>query len=445
MPPLASARFASVSMGLATLSACMLIAAELFGAGAALLAGVLYTVLPFTVLYDRLALADVYVTAFAAWAVVCAVRMTRRELAVDGVGLVLSTAAMILAKPTGAVFLPIPLLAAVLLVERGRRRPYALRIVPALATGGAMLPFLLWEGYGRTLVAEQSSTQLAWSSVMANMALLGEWLMALLSPAVVWLTLAAVLWAAWQAVRGRRAAAFVVALLVLSTTPYLPVATLWFPRYVLSAVVPVCVLIGAMSAAFAAALAALVERVAHGWGVAARRVALIGLAFVVTLDCLRRDVPLVLNPAAAELPAAERSQYVSGWSSGYGLPELAQYLHQHAETGTINVVRFARTGVPREGLDVYLRPSASLHVQSVEIADPHAAGTLQALAATAHTFFVAGSLEDEADLATLAAGTPAAALVWEYVRPGAEARLRVWELTAPRSPDGGGAVGAAVR
>lgn len=440
---LVSARLASVSMGLATLIACVIIDSELFGAAAALLAGVLYAVLPFTLLYDRLALVDIYVTAFAAWAVVCAVRMTRRERAVDGVGLVLSTAAMILAKPTGAVFVPIPLLAAVLLVERGSRRTYALRTWPAIATGSAILPFLLWEGYGSTLVAEQSSMQPAWSSITDNMALLREWLMALLSPAVVWATLAGILWAAWRAVRGRRAAAFLVALLILSTAPYLPVARLWFPRYVLSAVVPVCLLVAATLAAFATALARLIERVAPGWRTAAHGVALVGLAIVVSLDCLRRDVPLALDPAAAELPAVERSQYVTGWASGYGLPELAQYLRQHADTGTINVVRFAQSGPPREGLDVYLRPSPSLHMRSVAVADATAAAQLRAATATARTFFVADSAQDEADLAALAAGAPTISRVWEYVRPGAETRLTLWELAAPRSP--AGASGAADR
>ena len=78
LPPLASARLASVSMGLATLAACVMIGRELFSLRVGILAAAVYAMVPFALLYDRLALADVYVSAFAAWATFVAIAMRRQ-------------------------------------------------------------------------------------------------------------------------------------------------------------------------------------------------------------------------------------------------------------------------------------------------------------------------------------------------------------------------------
>jgi hypothetical protein len=76
--PLFAARFGSVSMGLAILVGCIVINRELFSSTEGLLAGVVYTVLPYALLYDRMALADIYLVAFGTWALYSSILAARR-------------------------------------------------------------------------------------------------------------------------------------------------------------------------------------------------------------------------------------------------------------------------------------------------------------------------------------------------------------------------------
>jgi hypothetical protein len=432
LEPLAAARLASVAIGLATLVACMCIDRELFGTAEAVLAGFVYTILPFALFYDRLALADVYVSAGAAWALYWALAMRRRAGAAPPIALGLCLSATMLAKPTGAMFLVIPLLVACLLVGRDVRRDYLRRALPALIGGAALLGVLLANGYGSRLVAAQSSLVVgaAPARLAGNLWRMGALPAPLLTPAITWLTAAALPWAVVRWRRGDAAEAFLLALLALAVVPYALVSTVWFPRYLLFAAVPVALLAGRMLAVAAAAVAALVTR---RWRPAGRRLRLAAAATAaagMAVAAAPYDLPLVTDPARAALPAIERALYVSGWTSGYGLPELADFLRQQARQAPVNVVRLDQQSPANQGIDVYLAGGDGLHKHTVDPRPEIAAAQLRNLARRRRTLLVLDPSATEAPpLSTGVLGD--ATNVWSYRRPGDETWLEVWEVRAP--------------
>lgn len=75
--PLVASRLVSVFAGFGSLIGIYLLTKELFDRKVALLASFLYIILPFTLLYDRMALFDSLVTMFGIWAILLSVKIVR--------------------------------------------------------------------------------------------------------------------------------------------------------------------------------------------------------------------------------------------------------------------------------------------------------------------------------------------------------------------------------
>ncbi len=75
--PLVATRLVSVFTGLGSLLGVYFLARELFGRKVAKIAGILYIILPFTLLYDRMALFDSLLTMFCIWSVFLSIKMAK--------------------------------------------------------------------------------------------------------------------------------------------------------------------------------------------------------------------------------------------------------------------------------------------------------------------------------------------------------------------------------
>ncbi|MEO8603640.1 MAG: glycosyltransferase family 39 protein [bacterium] len=431
---LVAVRLASVAMGLVTLLACVRINRELFGAAAGLLAGAIYALLPFALFYDRLALADIYGAAFGAWTVYAAIRAVTSAGALHPLAMTLCLYAAVLSKPTGGVFLAVPLLVCLLLVTPGARRTYLRRTLPGVAGAAALLGLLLAGGYGTGLVVGQSGFDAADEIALLsqNLGTARDWLTTLLTPGVAWAAWAAAAWAGLHLARRQRTEAFLVALFLLVLVPYVLVARKWGPRYVVFTVVPVSLLLGRAIAACAAAAGRLADRYAASMGTLSRAGVAAALLAGVGASALPLDVAISVSPDTAPLPWVDRLAFVTGRSAGYGLPELAEFFRQQAQQGPINIVRFETTGPANEGLNVYLTPSDAILMHTVDHTQPRAADRIVDLARTRRTFFVSHSEQYGAQEIAQAQYIDGATHVWSYTRPGSAGRLDVWEL--PRRP-----------
>ena len=116
------------------------------------------------------------------------------------------------------------------------------------------------------------------------------------------------------------------------------------------------------------------------------------------------------------------------------MPELADYLHARstAAVGGINVARFYFWDQANQGLDLYLAPSPSLAIQTIDPTDPQAPATIARLAAARPTFFVLDTPNAPDQLAQMGLTTEHyfanAERVWSWVRVGGRSTLEVWQL-----------------
>lgn len=435
--PLAGARAASVLMSLAALLGCIHVNRTLFSPAEGLLAAAVYAVLPYVLWYDRLALVDIYLVAFGTWALCFSL------LALRGGGLGATLAmnlclyASILSKPTGGLFLLVPILVGAVLAGGQERREYLKRVWPALTGALGLLLFLLWAGYGTGLLASQLAFEggrhLA-AVFVANALLLYEWLTAMLTPPVALAVAVATVVALLGLPAGARAEGFLALLLLAVLFPYALVSRTWYPNYVLFAAVPISLLLGRAIAVVCGAASRLAKGSGPSLAEPVRMVAGIALAALLACTALPFDAALLARPQEAALPAIERTRFVTGGLSGYGLPELAAFLRRQAGPHTLHVVRFDMAQPPREGLNAYLEASDALRLHVIDPGDEGAALRLQELAGTGRTLFVSNPEVEAAMGVARSHHLREAVRIWSYQRPGGESRLEVWELQLASGP-----------
>jgi hypothetical protein len=134
-----------------------------------------------------------------------------------------------------------------------------------------------------------------------------------------------------------------------------------FPRYGLPSTPPAMLLLG-LTAARAAAW--VVRRWAAA-GVGPGLVVAVGAGLVLA-PALRFDALLLARPAAAPLPAKDRSQYVTGLASGYGAPEIARVLREPSRDCAAGTLLLAENGFVHRTVIFYLARGPSAAAQAVD-------------------------------------------------------------------------------
>jgi dolichyl-phosphate-mannose-protein mannosyltransferase len=336
--PLRAARLCSVVSGLAAVLGLAWLGRVLETPQAGLLAGFLYVAAPFTLLYDRMALVDSLLAALVVYALVFGVLWARTARRLWAMGLGLAVGAAGLTKLSGLLTLTIP--AALAFASRSRERA-RLRSQLAWTYGMALvllIPLVLdlagtGKFFSENLWLLRSGTDGA-SFLGRNARLLGEWLLAYLTPIGAALVSAAVAWA----LRRRERADLLLLCVASGWCAFFVLVggRYWFPRYVLPAIPPLFLLL-ARGAARAGRAATWVT------------------AGLLALAWFRFDAALIVDPVRAPLPPVERSQYIYDWPSGYGLAEVVTALRRAARAGPITVLRDRSSTPLKEGLDLMLR------------------------------------------------------------------------------------------
>jgi tetratricopeptide (TPR) repeat protein len=348
--PLRAARTVSVAWGLATALGLVVLGRALYTEAAGWLAAGLYTVLPSTLLYDRMALVESAMGALVVAALAAAVRWADT----GQLGWAVAAGALIglgaITKLYGALLLLLPLLLVALRPRAGRHvlRPQVV-VVQAVALA-VMLPVFLDLGPSLAFVRdnvwflrERGTASYGRSAAVALL-----WTAEQLTP----LGFALILLAILHGLRRREAADGVVVTFWLSWTA-LFVATGgrdWFPRYLLPGLIPSLLLAANRALRTGEELA----------GPAPRPLARVGPGVGLLVLFAAGGVPagraLLADPASAPMVAIDRWQYVQDWPSGYRLDDVARFLaEQAARKGGVLVVRDQRSGPLLEGLNLLFR------------------------------------------------------------------------------------------
>lgn len=429
---LVAARLLVVALGLTTALACYLVGRDLFSRRAGALAAAVYVALPFSVIYNSLAMADGVQLAFGSWVVFVSVRLARTRRMVYAAALPPVLAAAVLAKFSGLVLVGVPAAAVVLLAPRGNRMGAALRAVPALITPLGL--FALFYRYDMLKIVRlktgEASAPLG-EQLWVNLLTAGGWLWGLLTPCVVVAAAVAVLWLPVR--ERRREGLFVVALLALAVLPFAAASQTWYPRYILGAVFPVALALGRLLDVSAR----LWERHWQGRRVLAAALLPLLVAGVLSWPVVRSGAVLFALPQAG-LPEAERFQFVTGWPSGYGVGELADFLRRQREAtpGGLLVARANWADHPLQSLNIYLARTPGLSLYTVGDGNDTSVAYLTWLNTKQRTLLVLSTERGVPDRLKAAAtpllgcGVP----VWSYTRPGGTAGFVVLELNCGDLP-----------
>jgi len=341
--PLWTLRVLSTAAGASALGSVYALGQRWFGPRSGLLGAAWYLVCPYAFFYDRLAVGDVFLSAASGWVLVASLRVSAESSSSKSaaqrhwilLGLALGLA--ILSKTLGVVLLFTPPL--VLALARAPLRTWRRLWLPygvAAVVAGWPLWFFVRKSSetGKALTVDAGYLRAVVGNVSQEATLLAEWwTWGLAGLAAIGLL---------AAHRHNRIATHAALWSVVAPVAFVAcLAQTWYPRYLLFATPPAAALAGAGAA----------------WCIHRSRLWAIAL-LVAAYPALRLDVALLTDPAAAHLPAAEREQYVTGWSSGYGLREAAQFVKQRASAtpgGLLVVAAHSEGRAVFLGLRTYLR------------------------------------------------------------------------------------------
>lgn len=424
--PLAAGRLAAVTSGLGTMVACLKIGQALFSLRAGIIASCVYALMPLAFFHERMALTDSVQSCFTAWTLFFSIEAARSPSRFDLAKLGSVMSAAVLAKLTAVPVVVFPCLAVVFLGGRNRRQTLR-RVAPASILPVALALVLFWRfedmvpSQAVDVTRSTAATVTVW---VTNLRTLGYWSASFLTIPGIVLGMTAATWLA--VVQGRPEARLLVAVAGATIGPLVFFSTTWFSRYLTFSAVPLSLLIAEF-------LCTAADNLRYASGLR-RRLAtvpvLLGALYVVA--AARLDWNIISAPYTAAIPAEDRRQYLTDWSSGYGVSHAAEYLTAASveQASGINVVRYHYWDHPLLGLNLYLNPSDRLHVHTLDAGRPDVAAEVGALAESRPTFLVLNlaNTGNAQPLPWSVMTTIRGEMVWTAPRPGTGLGLSIWRV-----------------
>ncbi len=408
-----AARLIASMVGAATLFFTMLLSHRLFGARASVVAGTLYLLSPFALVYDRLALSDGFLSAcisglmLAVWTLV-----HRPDEARPRMGVAALIALAVVSKVSALLFfLTVPMGVAALSPDR--RRSVRSAVIASLI-GLVFASPMLW--FFARHSGEISSQHVVdptgfGSTIVATLLDMREWALSYFTvPALVAAAASVALLRDGRALWLAGSVALPFVLFALFSQP-------WSARYVLPTLPPLLILISGG-----------IEGLASRLKPPSRGAAASGLTILALLSSLSFDRDLVFNPEQAPFPGDDRRQLVTGWPSGYGVRELAARLEQEAQTGELTA--YLDTGGARTfptSLGILLGRHPSIRLVEGDFASPGVRASMVEETKTRRVFAVFGPRSMDLDFKSQVAGA-AVERVEVFQRPGGEWAATLFRL-----------------
>jgi hypothetical protein len=424
-------RLASVGSGLLTMVAIFFVGRTLFDARVGLLSALFYIFLPYAWFYNRLGLTDGIAVAFGAWTLLVAVLTLRSDNGLYPVLLTALLLASLLAKASGVLFILLPVLTLLILTPPAQWRSGLRKILPPLLGATVIATIMFSQDMGTPEIIHKTLETRSAGPVelaLGNAATAGRWFWALLTPPLAILTVVAIpsliIW------HQKRAPLFLLSLLVVMLAPYILTAATWYPRYLLFALVPLALLLGLF-------WRWLTERIGRaipgGRGPILSAIPLALLFIWPALYGLR----LAVAPEETRLPTIVRRQFISDWTAGYGVEELARFLEEQARAtpGGLLVLRPDRLSqVQHGGLELFLPEDQRIRLETVgSDVEEEIQVALAGLADGQRAVFVFDSTHRESrQVAELVRRYSAAQQIWQNTKPGSTGGLEAWELSRGR-------------
>jgi 4-amino-4-deoxy-L-arabinose transferase-like glycosyltransferase len=316
------ARVLSAICGLMTVLICFKLGEKLFSAKAGLLAAGLWTIIPFTVWHERMALVDPLMTTCTALTIYFSLRL--REIEGQKRWVILGYATLVglsmtigvLTKTTALLVFVVPILAVLILSHPRDWSKMLPRLGPVYAVFWiTTIPVInlykgrwLGEYQGGEYTSEPTPVVL-----MGNLAKVGEWVYAYFTLPILIIFTAGIILAFRHYWRISLWLFLLILFPLLAMT--LVAGSSFFPRYLLFLLVP---LVALAAGGLDQAMNWLIKRKKASWGLA--------LLALLCLPVLSFNYQTIFSPAESALPAIDREGYIEGWPAGSGLGEVSNYL-----------------------------------------------------------------------------------------------------------------------
>ena len=393
--PLFAGRFLSVLSGFATLLGVFMLTWRVFNMRAALWSALLYTIVPYTVFFDRMALVDSMLSALTIWALFFAILLAQKvrlDLAMIlgyllGGAILTKTPAIInllllpltirihnLAKL--ALFWAVAILIALVMYN-------ALRLGPnfqLLSSRNADYIFSPLELVGRPL-----------DPFVPHFRDISDWFPKLLTWPVLIIEVIGII----GVIRAKHRLGWVVLLwMLLPLLLSMAFLRTFTARYLLPSIPLFLILAG------------------YGAEKISQKLKPVILVILLILLPLQFDYQLLTNPPPKSLPQEERKGYFEDWTAGYGLKEIAQFLIEQRNQGRVVVGTEGFFGTLPDGLYIYLDKS------NISIVGSHATVSAQIRNAAKDnlTFFVGNK-------SSLEGSFEGVQLIKEYPKVGGDATV----------------------
>ena len=382
--PLFAGRFVSVLAGLGTTVGIWLTAHELFKSRKiAVASSVLYILIPFGLMYDRMALYDSLSAATSIWSLYLAILLVRRVRLDVAMLLGISLGLGVLNKTSG--FLNLYMLPGTLLLfdwsKKSRMKRLCtwagLAIIAAIITSFMysilrLSPLFAMIGQKDTVFVYSFKEWLThpFNFLSGNIHGLFDWAINYLTWPVFWAAILSGL-SLWKWPREK------LLLLGWWFAPFLALAIdgrVLYPRFILFMVLPLMML----------AAVALVWIWDHFKG-SVWRWALILLLFA---GSLYTDFYIITNPLYAPIPEADAGQYIDNWPSGWGIPQVNAFLSAAAAKGKVSVYTDGTFGLLPYSIEIYLVDNPNMKIKGLYPITEEMPGVLTADAKDHPTYMI---------------------------------------------------------
>lgn len=442
--PLHATRLLVATIGVITTIAIFLTTRRICGLKPAILAGLMWALLPYITFHDRLALHDPLISCFIIWAIfflIGALEDDNDRLKSFISGFLVSLATI--TKFSAIISLIWLLLISLVYIDFKNLRKY----LPLLITFviGIVLPlsiilFILLPHINQLIqytdhfVSLSSATQSRWELVINNMTKTNNWFNQYNSIYFSLFSGLALLLTIWRPSKIKFALllSFIITLVV-----YISSFQVWFSRYLVPSLIPMVMWLALVSAEWLTQAIKIIYiqkgQISHQWfNLIPATLILIFLGGAIPA-WVSLNLTLQTNPTRAKIPDDDRFQYFNGWPSSNGLTEVVSFLNQLTQNSTRETLVITG-GFGRHGLwsiPMMVKDNPHLEFRTLT-GSPEEAHQLLNEAATKR---ILALLEPPMatvpiGLSSLIASRPV--LIFEYKRPQAEGGFQIYELdTSP--------------
>ncbi len=365
--PLVASRLVSIFAGFGSITGIYFLAKELFSEKVARMSSLLYVILPFTLLYDRLALFDSLLTMLGIFAVYLSIKMAknpRLDLALlngFAIGLAMIT------KSSGNFFLY--LLPFSLLLFNFRQK----MILKNLSkwTGLSIITFILSQIIYNSLrlsplfyVIERKNYEFirSYSEIINNPFLFA---FSNFKSLIVWLAtytslplfILFVICLIWGYLKKDLKIIYLSILIIIPFGAEVIFNKVLYPRFALFYYPYVLILI---------AYSAIILLDTFKKYTKQLTIALVIILFIPAYTSFK----LLTNPAYANIPEGDSNQYFNDWPAGYGISEIVGIIKQDSQKTSVHVATEGTFGLMPFALNIYFFENENVHISSYWPLDP---------------------------------------------------------------------------